>query len=319
MADELPPAPPAPAHLELKAGLLIALLLALLAGTVLFVMYARGVFEPTQTLVLVADDAEGVVAGADLTFAGFPIGRVRRIELGADGAARIVIDVPEADARWLRTSSVFTLTRGLVGDTRMRAYTGIMSDPPLPDGAERRVLIGDAAAEIPKLLAETREVVRNLAALTAPDSALAASLANVQTASARLNGPHGALGLLLGNDADARKVVSTLDRANALLARADALLAQADAQVFGRDGLLPEARATVEQLRAALTEARGSLRKVDALLVDAQAVAANARAASSDLAALRAEVDASLRKVGGMIDELNRRWPFARDAAIELP
>ena len=68
-----------------------------------------------------------------------------------------------------------------------------------------------------------------------------------------------------------------------------------------------------------MTEARGSLRKVDALLVDAQAVAANARAASSDLAALRAEVDASLRKVGGMIDELNRRWPFARDAAIELP
>ena len=189
MADELPPAPPAPAHLELKAGLLIALLLALLAGTVLFVMYARGVFEPTQTLVLVADDAEGVVAGADLTFAGFPIGRVRRIELGADGAARIVIDVPEADARWLRTSSVFTLTRGLVGDTRMRAYTGIMSDPPLPDGAERRVLIGDAAAEIPKLLAETREVVRNLAALTAPDSALAASLANVQTASATVPTP----------------------------------------------------------------------------------------------------------------------------------
>lgn len=319
MADELPPAPPAPAHLELKAALLIALLLALLTGAVLFVMVARGVFEPTQTLVLVADDAEGVAAGADLTFAGFPIGGVRRIELAADGAARIVIDVPQADARWLRSSSVFTLTRGLVGDTRLRAYTGIISDPPLPDGAERRVLIGDATAEIPKLVAETREVVRNLAALTAPDSALAASLANLQTATARLNGPHGALGLLLGNDADARKVVAILDRTNALLARADALLAQADAQVFGRDGLLPEVRATVEQLRAALTEARASLQKVDALLIDAQAVAANARAASTDLAALRAEVDASLRKVGGMIDELNRRWPFARDATIELP
>ena len=87
--------PPAPvAHLELKAALLLALFVLLVAGTVLYLMYARGAFESTQRLVLVADDSEGVSVGMDITFSGFPIGRVRRIELADDGNARILIDVP---------------------------------------------------------------------------------------------------------------------------------------------------------------------------------------------------------------------------------
>ena len=32
-----------------------------------------------------------------------------------------------------------------------------------------------------------------------------------------------------------------------------------------------------------------------------------------------AEVDASLRKVTGLIDEINRKWPFQRDSEIRLP
>ena len=62
---------------------------------------------------------------------------MQRIELAEDGKARILIDVPSKDARWLRSSSVFTMERGLVGDTRIRAYSGVLTDPPLPDGAER--------------------------------------------------------------------------------------------------------------------------------------------------------------------------------------
>jgi phospholipid/cholesterol/gamma-HCH transport system substrate-binding protein len=269
--------------------------------------------------VLLSDDAEGVTVGMDLTFAGFPIGRVRGIELSDDGTTRIVIDVPRRDARWLRESSVFTLTRGLVGNTNLRAFSGVLSDPPLPAGAERRVLVGDATAEIPRLVAETRDLIRNLTQLTKSDSALAATLGHVQSATEKMAGPRGALGVLFGNEADAQKLVVTLDRTNALLARLDGLAAKADQQVFGAEGLMPEARAAVVQLNAALLEARESLKKIDAILVDAQAIAGNARAASTDLAALRSEVDANLRKVSRMIDEVNRRWPFAKSPEIKLP
>ena len=329
----LPPdAPPPVKNLEIKAALLLLLMLALVLGSALYVLYARGAFDRTQRLVLIADDSEGAVVGMDMTFAGFAIGRVARIELGEDGNARILIDVPEKDARWLRTSSIFTMERSLVGSTRIRAYSGVLDDPPLPDGAERQVLRGDASAEIPKLTASIRDLLDNLNDLTRSDAALAQSLANVQSVTDKLKGPQGALGVLLGNEADAKKLLTTIDSANGLLARADALTARLDAlvvnadrQVFGtgaapgQGGLVTDARATVQQLNALLGEARGSLQKVDAVLVEAQAIAGSAREATVDLPALRAEVEASLRKVDGLVNEINRKWPFARDTEIKLP
>ncbi len=314
-----PTTPPPVSHVEFKAGLLLALLVLLLFGSIVYVMYARGVFEATQRLVLVADDSEGVRPGMDLTFSGFPIGRVRRIELGADGAARIIIDVPRKDAHWLRESSIFTLTRGLVGTTSIKAFTGIPDDPPLPDGAVRKVLIGDASAEIPRLVAAAKDLVQNLTAMTAPDSPLNATLADVQDLTQKIKGPRGALGVLFGNEADAKKVIAMLDRTNALLVRLDALTSKADAQVFGADGVMSETRATIVEIKATLGDARATLKRVDALLEETQGIAANTRAATTDLGALRTEVEVNLRKIERLVDEVNRKWPFARDTELKLP
>jgi phospholipid/cholesterol/gamma-HCH transport system substrate-binding protein len=56
------------------------------------------------------------------------------------------------------------------------------------------------------------------------------------------------------------------------------------------------------------------------VLVEAQAVGANTREATEDLSALRGDVDASLRKVNRLVEEINRKWPFARtNPEIKLP
>lgn len=306
-----------PNNLEAKAALLLGLFVALVAATVLYVLYARGSFEATQRVVLVADDSEGVRVGMDMTFSGFPIGRVRRIELAPDGSARIVIEVPVKDAKWLRESSVFTLSRSLVGGATLKAYSGVLSDPPLADGAERRVLVGDATAELPRLVSDVRELVANLTRLTGPDSALALSLANVQTITERATGPRGATGLLM-NEADAKQISAALQRVNTLLARIDGMAARADAQVLGPQGLVNESRAGVAQLNALLGDARATLKKVDALLAEAQGVASNVRGATNDLDALRGEVDATVRKVELLVDEVNRKWPFKRETELQL-
>lgn len=324
----VPTLPPSSGREERRATALLLLLAALVLASVLYVLYARGAFEPTQRLVLMAEDSEGVVVGMDLTFSGFPIGRVRRTELAADGNVRILVDVPRKDAHWLRTSSVFTMTRGLVGGTAIRAYSGILTDPPLPDGAERPVLTGDASAEIPRLMSAARDLLANLGRLTADESALSTTLANLQRATGRLDeqlaGKRGALGALLGDDAP--QVAATLARTQQLLARLDGLVqrtdgvvARADGKLLGDKGLVDDAQAAVRQLNQLLAEARTSLQKVDGLLQDAQAVAANARVASADLGALRAEVDASLRKVEQLVNDLERRWPFKRDPELKLP
>ncbi|MQA19539.1 MlaD family protein [Rugamonas rivuli] len=308
---------------EFKAALLLVLMVVLVAGSALYLMYARGAFESTQTLVLQADDSEGVTVGMDVTFAGFPIGRVRRIELGKDGKARVIVDVPRNDAHWLRSSSIFTLERGLVGGAKLRAFSGIPTDPPLEDGAARSLLVGDAGAEIPRLLASAKELLEHLSALTAENSALAASLANVQGVTGKLNGPGGAMGLIAGDDKNAQQLVERANKllitVNALATKADSLIGHADTQVFGKQGVMTDAQATIVQLNGLLADARNSLKKMDAVLVEAQAVGANTKEATADLGVLRGEVESSLRRVEQLVNEINRKWPFKRDTEIKLP
>lgn len=304
--------PDEPKHVETKALILLLLIGALIAAFFLYVMYARGVFEKTQQLTLVAEDSEGVIPGMDMTFAGFPIGRVRQVELGKDGKVDIIVDIPKDDAKWLRTTSVFTLERSVVGETRMRAYSGILTDPPLPDKAQRPVLRGDATAEIPRLLSTAHTLLENLEAMTRADSHIGNTLANVDTLTGRLNGRYGVLGTALGGDAEAQKLLQTLQRL-------DTLLAKTDQRVFGKRGVMDDAQGAIAELHGLLADSRQTLQKVDGVLAEAQAVGANARVATQDLGRLRGEVDASLRKVNRLVDEINRKWPFARDTEIKLP
>lgn len=314
----LPSTPPIP-NVELKAALLLALMVLLVSAAVLYLMYARGAFEATQKLVLMADDAEGVVVGMDVTFAGFPIGRVSRIELSSEGKARMIVDVPRRDAHWLRSSSIFTMERALVGGTRLRAFSGILTDPPLKDGEVRTVLVGDASAEIPRLLGAAKELIQNLNTLTANDSSLELSLRNVKAVTDKLNGKSGALGVITGSDANAQKLLVTLERANQLLANVGQLVQKADREVFGKNGVMPGAQAAMVQLNGLLADTRTSLKKFDAVLVEAQAVGANVQSATADLAPLRADVETNLRKIEQLVNEINRKWPFKREAEVKLP
>ncbi|WP_353236064.1 MlaD family protein [Diaphorobacter ruginosibacter] len=310
------------AHLERKAVAMLLFSAALIVGAALYLMYARGVFEPTQRLILTADDSQGVSVGMDMTFQGFPIGRVRRIELADNAEVHILIDVPRKEAHWLRTSSVFTLVSGIVGGTTIKAYSGILTDPQLEEGATRPVLRGDATAEIPRLMSSARELLDNLNMMTTQGSALGGVVENVRTLTDSLNGPGGAIKVLTGSEADARKLAAALDRVNQLLARLDGVLGKADRQVFGSGkdaGLVSDVRAAVVQLNGLLADTRSSLARIDAVLVEAQAVGANARAATADLGDLRGEVEANLRKVETLLDDINRKWPFAKESELKLP
>jgi phospholipid/cholesterol/gamma-HCH transport system substrate-binding protein len=297
-----------PKNLQFRVGLLLGLTIMVAAGFVIYALYARGVFEATQRLTLLSDNAEGVSIGMDLSFSGFPVGRVQRISLGEDGRARIDIEIPRKDAKWLRVSSIFTLERGIVGASRIRAFSGNLQDPPLPDGAERAVLRGDTQEEIPRMVATLRSVLENVEQVTGAGGSLQASLDSLRGVTERL-----------GNKEDMEKVVSLIDRANALLASLDGVVAKTDQRMFGAGGVVDGTQRAVDQANAILNELRESLKRVDRILADAQAVSGNAKAATTDLAQLRAEVDASLRKVSGLIDEINRKWPFQRDSEIRLP
>jgi phospholipid/cholesterol/gamma-HCH transport system substrate-binding protein len=308
-----------PKNLQFRVGLLVGLAVVLGIGFLLYALYARGVFADAQRVTLIAENAEGVAVGMDLTFSGFPIGRVQRLSLDDKGRARIVIEVPRKDSHWLRQSSVFTLEKGLFGGASIRAHTGNLNEALLPDGAERPVLRGDTTEEIPKLVASVRSILDNIESLTAAGGNLQASIASLRAVADRAAGKRGALGALLGNEQDVQKLIGVLDETNRLLASLSGLVGKTDQRLFAPGGVMESTEQAVAQANTMLGEVRETLKRADGILADAEQISGSAKAATKDLATLRAEVDANMRKISALIDEINRKWPFERKTEIRLP
>ena len=320
-------------HLGVKVGAVLTLIPVIAIGLLLYSLHARGVFERTQALTLVAADAEGVVVGMPIMFSGFPIGQVSSMALDELGHVRIEVRIREKDARWLRISSVFSLEKQILGGAKIRAMSAKMQDPPLLAGAERPLVAKDAAQDIPQVIARASSILQKVDEIIRPDSSFNQTLANLKSVTERMAGEYGVLGGVTGGPEQAKKVLDTVDSVNALLAslkgvttRADGVLAKTDDRMFGQGGVMDEAKKSMAQLNAILTEARDSLKKADAVLATAQAstaeiksAATNVKDATTDLGVLRVEVDDSIRKVNGLIDEINRKWPFARKTEIKLP
>lgn len=321
-------------HLEFKVGLLLISTVLLAVLLVLYGLYARGVFEPTRILNLTAPQAEGVVIGQPVTFSGFPIGEVKRLALTPEGHVRIEIAIPEKDAKWLRESSVFTLEKGLLGNTEIKAYTADLGDKkPLNDGAERELIPAENPLDIALLKQRAQDILDHVAAMTAPESAINRTLGHVETVTGRMTGNYGVLQGVMGSPENAAQVVRIIEKTQTLLGningislKVDGMLGKADRQVFGPDGVMDHTRQSVVQVNQLLGEVRESLKKADAILSSAQTASAHVatitgdvKEASADVAQLRTEIDDSVRKVNHLINELNKKWPLARDVEIKTP
>ncbi len=328
-----PPRAPLIKNLEFKIGLLLVITVLLSAAFVGYALYARGAFQATRRLVLTASDVDGVSVGMPISFSGFPIGKVSRLQLSEDGQVRIELAIPSEDARWLRKSSVFTLEKAIVGGAKIKAATADLKDPPLEDGAVRPLLSGDASKDIPVLMDKVKAILANVEAITAAGSPINRTLGHVEVVTGRMAGDNGVLQGLMGSSEKAEKVAQTLDHANTLLAslngvslKVDGVLSKTDSRLFGANGIMDQARESVAKLNAILGDARESLKKADAILANAQAASGDVKkitgdvaAATTDLGQLRLEVDDTLLKVNHLINELNKKWPFARDVELKTP
>ena len=311
-----------------RAKFLIGLTALLLVGAIVFILHARGAFESSQRLTLITDDSEGATVGMSLTFAGFQLGRVTRIRLGEDSNAHIEVDIPQSEAHWLKVSSVFTLERNLLGGTKLKAYSGILEDPLLPDGAVRPLLRGDATADIPKVAGTARELLENLQTLTGSNSPLVRSLEAIEVASQRLASDRGALAVLMGNTQGADQLQEAIGDLQQLIAATNEKVlglrpsstnnsTTASASIVGPanapTSTLESVNKTLQATEATLRKAQESLTKLDAVLDDTKAITRNARAASQDLELLRYEVEASLRTADELMRDVQRVWPLSQD------
>lgn len=305
--------------LHFKVGL-FALASLLLAGVfMVYLLHARGFFEDTFHLQLAAASADNVAPGVPIVFSGIEIGQVTTLGLNDSGGIVIHAAFLERNAKWLKETSTFTLDKPIVGGARIRVDSPDIEAPPLPDHSTVLLLTSDISKEIPVLVERVKAILDNIEHLTRKDGEINATLANVKTVTGRMTGEYGVLEGLLGSPEKARAVTDSLDKTRALITKLDAMTAKTDQWLFAENGVAEHTRESLAQVRVMLSDAQASLKKADAVMANAVEISANVKEGTQDIAALRAEIDDAVRKANGLINEINRKWPFARDPEVKLP
>jgi len=312
--------------LHFKVGLFAAVSLLLGALFLAYLLHARGFFEKTYHLQLAASSADGVAPGVPLAFSGIEIGSVTTLGLNDYGGIVIQVELLERNAKWLRQDSTFTLDKPLVGGAKIRIDSFNPDSPALPDNSTMLLLTSDISKEIPVLVERVKAILANVEHLTRKDGEISTTLANVETVTGRMTGEYGMLEGVLGSPEKARAVTDSLDKTRALITKLDGLAlkmdgmaAKTDQWLFAKDGMADLSRESLAQVRLMLDDAQSSLKKADAIMANAVEISANVKDGTQDLAKLRAEIDDAVRKASALVNEINKKWPFARNPEVKLP
>jgi phospholipid/cholesterol/gamma-HCH transport system substrate-binding protein len=313
-------------RLHFKVGLFAAASLLLGVLFLVYLLHARGYFENTYRLQLAASSADGVTPGVPLVFSGIEIGSVTTLGLNDSGGIVIQCELLERNAKWLKQDTSFTLDKPLVGGAKIRIDSFNPDAPALPDNSTMLLLTSDISKEIPELVERVKAILANVEHITRKDGEINATLANVKTVTGRMTGEYGVLEGVLGSPEKARAVTDSLDKTRALITKLDGLAlkmdgmaAKTDQWLFAKNGMADLSRESLAQVRLMLNDAQSSLKKADALMANAVEISANVKEGTQDIAKLRAEIDDAVRKANALVNEINKKWPFARDPEVKLP
>jgi len=305
--------------LHFKVGLFAVASLLLGMAFVGYLLHARGFFEDTFHLQLAASSADGVAPGVPIVFSGIEIGRVTTLGLNDSGGIVIRAEFLGRNAKWLKENSTFTLDKPLVGGAKIRVDSPDLNAPALPDDSTMLLLTSDVSKEIPLLVERVKAILDNVEHLTRKDGEFNATLANVKTLTGRMTGEYGMLEGILGSPEKARALTDSLDKTRALITKLDSLAAKTDQWLYAPNGVAENTHESLAQFRLILNDAQSSLKKADALMSNAVEISANLKDGTQDIAALRTEIDDAVRKASALVNELNKKWPFARDPEVKLP
>ena len=299
-------------NMHFKVGLFAAVSLLLAGVFMVYLLHARGFFEDTFRLQLAAASADGVAPGVPVVFSGIEIGSVTTLGLNENGGIVIHAEFLERNAKWLKENSTFTLDKPIVGGAKIRVDSPDLDAPALPDNSTMLLLTSDVSKEIPVLVERVKAILANVEHLTRKDGEINATLANVKALTGRMTGEYGMLEGLLGSPEKARAVTDALEKLRALTGKLDSLAAKTDQWLYAQDG-------TAEQVQLMLGDAQSSLKKMDALMANAVEISADVKEGTQDIASLRAEIDDAVRKANALVNEINKKWPFAREPEVKLP
>jgi len=310
-----------------KVGLFVILTTVLIVAAFGYLIYKKGVFEKVYTYTLSAKSGENLTTGMPVVFSGFNIGKVETLELSDAGIVLIKIKIPKHHNKWIRSDSVFSLEKPLIGTPKITVKTDNLNSPELSPQTVVEIGIASDINEIIQRINPILDMVSRIAQ-------------NIETISANLANPQGNVSNILQN---AEKLTATLSSKPSLLEMAvddkesvralhaamksarnitsqieqtlqkiDAMAAKTDESVYGPEGLLPSVNAILKDLLV-------KLQNLDATLANVNTISKDAADSTKDLKLLRGEIDSTIYSVKELVKEIDKMLPFKKAPEIKLP
>jgi phospholipid/cholesterol/gamma-HCH transport system substrate-binding protein len=247
-----------------RAGVFVALTLALLAVVVLLIGKANQVFDRQVSYHMYFENVEGLKTDSPVWVGGLEVGRVSAIGFLSDVEDRRVdvkVELGKRYANRIRTDSIARISgRGVLGDKAIDISMGSGKTDAIPPGGE---IPSGSSGELTTLLKHGGEVLENAVAITKDlrravnaysDPALkddiAATVASFRSIFGRVqNGPGTVHALIYDKQ--------TSQDAQALVARLSAVANRVDQAVNQVDALLEAARTGPGALHALFYDAQG--------------------------------------------------------------
>lgn len=278
--------------IELKVGIFVIVITSLVVGGLIYIAYSKGLFATEHTYTLFATSGEDINEGMPVLFSGFKIGRVEKLELNEQGLVLVRIKVPERHVKWIRTSSVFSLYKPLLGAPRLIVTTHDFKKPELSPAEMREIItindINETIKKIQPTLVNVDRVVDHIEKITAKVAA-----------------KESVVEMILARPESVQSVHESI-------AKVRDILVKTDEQMYGSDGTIPLVRKILADLLV-------KLEKMNIALDNVVKISVNAADSSKDLKQLRAEIDATVIAIHNVVKELDRKIPFKKEPEITLP
>ena len=282
-----------PLSRESRVGLFIILTTIIILLSLLYLAYEKGFFEKVYTFTLSSKSGDGFTEGMPVVISGFNIGKVHALALNDKGIVLIRIKIPERHVKWIKKDSSFILYRPLIGASRIIVITNNLSSPQLPKDKIPEVEIvndiNDVITKVPPLIEKITLIATNL-----------------ETLSNNLANPKGDFNRILNN---VTKVTDNLDN---LLKKIDKIADKTDAQLFGKDGTLP-------QINNILKDIIVKLEKLNTTVDNINKISQEASEGVKDFPILRSDIDDTVKAVDAVVNKLDDLISSKKDPEFKAP
>lgn len=298
---------------EYKVGLFVIITSILIIASIAYLAYSKGFFTREYAYTLSSKTGEDLTEGMPVLLSGYKIGRIESLKLNDEGILLVRIIIPEQHVKWLRTNSIFSLYKPLIGSSKLIVTTENLNSPPLSDKSiPEIVLVNDINETIKKVqptLVKIDKVVTNIERITAnladPHGNVNKILSNTENLTGNLAKKNSLIEMAVGTPESAKSVDDSLKKIRDILVKTDD-------QLYGNDGALPLVRNILKDIII-------KLNKLNAALDNIIKISADASDSTKDLKVLRAEIDATVISVGNLVKDIDKLLPSKKEPEIKLP